>query len=92
MIVANKKVTKKTINVVASKKSPSGAINSDTPVTLKNISTLTAGVNSFDELTDVQLNLRTDGSVPIYDEPTNTYIVKHIDFNEIDGDLDGGIF
>lgn len=85
-------VTKKTINVVVSRKSKLGAINAEAPVTLKNVPTLESGVNTLDELKDVQLGLRTDGSVPIYDQPTNTYVVKHIDFNEIDGDLDGGVF
>lgn len=82
----------KTINVVVSKKSNRGTINTDVPVTLKNVPTLATGVNSFDELNDINLNLRTDGSVPIYDQPTNTYVVKHLEFEEIDGNLDGGQF
>jgi len=84
--------TNKTINVVVSKKSNLGIINTDVPVTLKNVPTLATGVNSFDQLNDVNLAQRTDGSVPIYDQPTNTYVVKHIDFTEIDGNLDGGTF
>ena len=84
--------TNKTINVVVSKKSNLGIINTDVPVTLKNVPTLATGVNSFDQLNDVNLAQRADGSVPIYDQPTNTYVVKHIDFTEIDGNLDGGTF
>lgn len=84
--------TNKIINVVVSKKSNLGIINTDVPVTLKNVPTLATGVNSFDQLNDVNLAQRTDGSVPIYDQPTNTYVVKHIDFTEIDGNLDGGTF
>lgn len=82
----------KVINVVVSKKTKVGTIGSDVPVTLKNVPTLASGVTSFDQLSDVNLQQRTDGSVPIYDQPTNTYVVKHIDFAEIDGDLDGGTF
>ncbi len=89
-----------TINVVVGKKrsvtvstnGTGGVIDTRTPVTLKNISALTSGVNAFDELTDVNLAQRIDGSVPIYDQPTDTYVVKHIDFTDIDGDLDGGTF
>lgn len=86
------KTSIKTQNIVVSKKSTTGTISTEVPVTLKNIPTMAAGVNSFDELDDVNLAQRTDGSVPIYDQPTNTYVVKHLEFTEIDGDLDGGIF
>ncbi len=89
-----------TINVVVGRKRPvivtsnvtGGIIDTKTPVTLKNVSALVSGVNAFDELVDVNLAQRTDGSVPIYDQPTDTYVVKHIDFTDIDGDLDGGTF
>lgn len=82
----------KTINVVVSKKSSLGTITTQPPVTLKNVPTIMSGVNTLDELSDINLSQRTDGSVPIYDQPTNTYVVKHLDFQEIDGDLDGGTF
>lgn len=89
-----------TINVVVGKKrsitvtanGTGSVIDTRTPVTLKNITALTSGVNAFDELSDVNLAQRIDGSVPIYDQPTDTYVVKHLDFTEIDGDLDGGTF
>lgn len=86
------KTSNKTKNVVVSKKSNLGIVSSDVPVTLKNVPTMATGVNSFDELHDVNLAQRIDGSVPIYDQPTDTYVVKHLDFTEIDGDLDGGTF
>jgi hypothetical protein len=81
---------KRTVNV--SSHGTGGVIDTSVPVTLKNVPTIMTGVHTFDELTDVNLNSRTDGSVPVYDQPTNTYVVKHLDFTEIDGDLDGGTF
>jgi hypothetical protein len=90
-----------TINVIVAKKKPvvvstnevGGIINTATPVTLKNVPTIiSGGSNSFDTLDDVNLSQRTDGSVPIYDQPTNTYVVKHLNFTEVDGNLDGGVF
>ena len=80
------------INVVVSKKSNLGVITNQNPVTLKNIPTLGSGTTSFDQLNDVNLLQRTDGSVPVYDQPTNTYVVKHLDFTEVSGTLDGGEF
>ena len=86
-------VKHKTINAVVSKKANLGTINTDVPVTLKNVPTIiSGGATSFDELNDVNLQQRTDGSVPVYDQPTNTYVVKHLQLSEIDGGFDGGTF
>ena len=88
------------INVVVARQRPfnisnhgtGGVIDTTTPVTLKNVPTIAPSQIGMDSLNDINLSQRTDGSVPVYDQPTNTYIVKHVDFTEIDGDLDGGTF
>lgn len=90
------------VNVVVSRKrvvnvsthGTGGVIDTTVPVTLKNVPTIMSGsgAHTIDEMTDVNLSQRTDGSTLIYDQPTNTYIVKHVEFAEIDGNLDGGIF
>jgi len=81
---------KRTVNV--STHGTGGIIDTSVPVTLKNIPVLSTGVNSIDQMVDVNLTQRSDGSTLIYDQPTDTYIVKHVDFTEIDGNLDGGVF
>ena len=91
------------VNVVVSRKrfvnvsthGTGGVIDTTVPVTLKNVPTIISaggGATTIDQMTDVNLSLRTDGSTLIYDQPTNTYIVKHVDFTEVDGTLDGGTF
>ncbi len=44
------------------------------------------GVVTFDELHDVDLTQRTDGSIPVYNESTDTYIVTNLTI------IDGGEF
>lgn len=83
---------KRTVNV--STHGTGGVIDTTTPVTLKNIPTIisSGGVDTIDEMRDINLAQRTDGSTLIYDQGTNTYVVKRMDFEEINGDLDGGVF
>lgn len=71
---------------VVAKFSPAGALQqSNSPVTLKNISG--SGVNRLDELLDVSPDTQSTpaGSTLVYDPITDTYIVKLLD-------LDGGTF
>lgn len=79
-------------NVKVSSNTTAGVIDTTTPVTLKNIPSVTTGVNTIDEMRDVGLSQRSDGSTLIYDNVTDTYQVKHLDFGNIAGDLDGGVF
>lgn len=87
------------VNVVVSRKrniqvssNTAGVIDTTVPVTLKNVPTLVNGVDTIDELHDVNLAQRNDGSTLVYDEPSDTYVVKKLEFVDIVGDLDGGIF
>lgn len=88
------------VNVVVSRKrnvkvtsnSTAGVIDTTVPVTLRNVPIVTNGIDTIDELHDVNLSQRNDGSTLVYDEPSDKYIVKKIDFVDIVGDLDGGIF
>jgi hypothetical protein len=90
------------VNVVVSRKrfvnvsthGTGGVIDTTVPVTLKNVPTIISGtgVHTVDQLTDVNLTQRTDGSTLIYDQPTNTYIVREMDYAEVHGNIDGGEF
>ncbi len=88
------------VNVVVSRKrnvristnATAGAIDTTTPVTLKNIPTIASGVDTIDELRDVGVSQRSEGSTLVYDVTTDTYQVKQLTFGFIDGDLDGGVF
>lgn len=79
-------------NVKVSSNATGGVIDTTVPVTLKNTPVLSSGLDTIDELRDVRLNQRTDGSTLIYDNITDTYEVKPLDFDNIVGDLDGGVF
>jgi hypothetical protein len=74
--------------------STAGVITSTNPVTIKNIST-TGSVplpGRLDQLTDVYAANEIDKATLVYDASTDRYIVKQIEFTEIDGPLDGGTF
>ena len=79
-------------NVKVSSNATAGVIDTSIPVTLKNTPIISSGIDTIDELRDVGLSQRTDGSTLIYDNTTDTYQVKHLDFENIVGDLDGGVF
>ncbi len=85
-------VVSKRRNVRVSSNTTAGVIDTTTPVTLKNIPTFATGVDTIDQMKDVGLTQRSDGSTLIYDNITDTYQVKHLNFVNIDGDLDGGVF
>lgn len=70
----------------------SGVISSATPVTVKNISTISGGIFRLDQLSDVNARNETDKATLVYDASTDKYIVKNLEFGDISGDLDGGTF
>jgi len=82
----------KTINVGVVRKTTTGMINPVNPVTLKNLPTLSTGVDRLDKLADVNSIGETNGAVPVYDSNTDTYVVKKLDLSNVTGDLDGGTF
>lgn len=81
-------------NVQISANATAGIIDTAVPVTLKNTPTLNSGtgVSRLDALQDVVASGETNGAVPVYDSVTDKYFVQKLDFVNIDGDLDGGIF
>lgn len=80
-------------NVQVSANSTSGIISTNrNNVSLKNVPTILSGVNRFDALTDVVPTGEINGAVPVYDQSTDKYIVKKLDLNDVNGDLDGGTF
>lgn len=85
---------KRTINVSAN--GTGGVIDTSVPVTIKTTPTIYSGngngIDTVDELKDVNLAARSNGSTLIYNANTNKYDVKILDFTEIDGNLDGGTF
>lgn len=90
-----------TINVVVSKQrtihvstnATAGIIDTTVPVTLKNVPTvISGGSTTIDQLLDVDISQRVDGSTLVYNQPTNTYLVKQLDMNEITGAIDDGTF
>ena len=87
--------TLRNTNVIrVSVNSTAGVITSTNPVTIKNIST-TGSIplpGRLDQLTDVYAANEIDKATLVYDASTDRYIVKQIEFTEIDGPLDGGTF
>lgn len=79
-------------NIKVSSNATAGVIDTSVPVTIKNVPTMNIGVNTIDQMTDVNLSQRTDGATLVYDQPTNTYIVKELNFSEVSGSIDGGEF
>lgn len=80
-------------NVQVSANGTAGVLDTKSSVTLKNTPTLsTSGNVAIDQLTDVNLSQRDDGSTLVYDLITDTYMVKPLDMTDVVGDLDGGTF
>jgi hypothetical protein len=86
-------------NIVVSKKrtvqisanSTAGIISTSTPVVLKN-NPIGIGVTRLDNLTDVDATSETDKATLVYDSNQDKYIVKQLEFSDISGEIDGGIF
>jgi len=90
-----------TINVVVGKKKniqvsangASGSLETTNSITLKNTPTLsTSGNVAIDQLKDINLSQRNNGSTLVYDLVTDTYFVKPLEMTDVVGDLDGGTF
>lgn len=77
-------------NIVVSRKSNVGTINTSTPVVLKNNPVL--GVTRLDRLNDVVANAEVNGATLVYNQLDDTYVVKKLDFSDVTGNIDGGIF
>lgn len=73
------------IKVVLS--SGSGAIQSSTPVTLKNISG-----NRLDTLIDVEEVAPANGHTLVYRSSDDKYVVQQLSLENVSGALDGGSF
>ena len=73
------------IKVVLS--SGSGAIQSSTPVTLKNISG-----SRLDSLVDVEEVAPANGHTLVYRSSDDKYVVQQLSLENVSGALDGGTF
>ena len=78
-------------NIVVSRKSNVGTINTSTPVVLKNNPTI-GGVTRLDRLNDVVANSEVNGATLVYNSSNDTYVVKKLDLSDVTGAIDGGIF
>lgn len=87
--MVNVVVTRKR-NVRISSNATGGIIDSTIPVTIKK--TDIRNSLGVDDLNDVDLTSRTNGSTLVYDSESTLYAVRPLQFNEINGDLDGGVF
>jgi hypothetical protein len=85
-VVASKKIT-----VQISANSTAGIISTSTPVVLKN-NPIGIGVTRLDKLTDVVADGEIDKATLVYDSNSDKYIVKQMEFSDISGEIDGGIF
>jgi hypothetical protein len=82
--------TKKSIRVSANVSGE--VIQSSTPVTLKNTTTL-SNASRLDQLADVlEPASPEDGSTLIYNASTDKYEVKKVNLGEVEGNLNGGTF
>jgi len=85
VIVGSKKAIRVTANTSGE------VIQSSTPVTLKNTTTIAAG--RLDQLVDVsEPETPEDGSTLVYNANTDTYEVKKVNLSEVEGNLNGGTF
>jgi hypothetical protein len=88
------------VNVIVSKQrqvkvsanNTAGIIQSITPVTLKNFSSLSSSITNLEDLKDVDASQKTDGSTIVYNVTDSKYHVQKLEFTQIDGPVDGGTF
>ena len=78
-------------NIQISTDETSGVISTSTPVTLKGGVGL-SGSTRLDRLTDVDATNEIAGATLVYNSPTDTYVVKKLEFDNVEGNLDGGSF
>jgi hypothetical protein len=70
-------------NIVVKPTGTAGVIQTNTPVTLRNIAA--TAPQRLDLCSDVDATSEVDGAVPVYDSATDKYVVQQIN-------LDGGSF
>jgi hypothetical protein len=85
VLVARKRDIKVSMNATA------GIVDSNIPVTLKQTQTL-VGPNRLDRLLDVDATGEIENATLVYNADTDKYVVKKLDFANVTGSLDGGIF
>jgi len=85
VLVARKRDIKVSMNAT------SGIVDSTIPVTLKNSQAL-SGPNRLDRLLDVDATGEIENATLVYNADTDKYVVKKLDFANVTGSLDGGIF
>lgn len=85
VITANKK----TVDVLTDNE---GLITTNEAVVLKNAPTFLNTPTRLDRLNDVDSSGESEGATLVYDAATDKYVTKRIDFDIIDGILDGGTF
>ena len=86
VLVARKRSVQVSANATA------GVIDTSTPVTLKPIPSINAGVDRLDKLVDVIANNESNGATLVYDSTNDKYVVKQLDLADVTGSLDGGSF
>lgn len=74
--------------VVVKQTGVGGAIQTNTPVTLRN----TAVITRLDQCLDVDASSEQDGSILVYEAATDKYKVKQLNLPELNASLDGGTF
>lgn len=70
-----------------------GILDSTTPVTIKNVPTLTGNVSlSLEQLNDVATVEEVDGDTLVYDSTTRKWTAQKLNLEDVIGNLDGGTF
>jgi hypothetical protein len=85
VVVGRKRTVQVSTNATA------GIIDTSTPVTLKNFQSL-GGVTRLDKLSDVDASSESDKATLVYDASQDKYVVKQMEFGDISGEIDGGVF
>ena len=66
-----------------------GTLVTSSPITLKN---QVVDIRSIEDIADVdEINVAT-GSTLVYNSTTDKYEIKPLTFNDLSGDIDGGLF
>ena len=59
-------------------------------VVIRNIPTLSA--SRLEDLSDIRVENKVEGSTVVYEAYSGLYIIKPLEYTDISGDIDGGIF
>lgn len=71
---------------IGAKVANNGSLQVTNPIAVKTT------INRLDQLNDVDSSNEVNNGVPVYDSSKDTYVIKLIDFESIDGPIDGGTF